>query len=93
MVTIPRKISAYCPSCETHKEFEVDRPRKRPPSELKQGQRRFRRVTSGYGGFPRPKPEGREKPTKRVNLRVTCTECGHAYHKSMGRAKRFQFKE
>lgn len=94
MVTMPRRIRTYCPSCGKHTEHEVDRPRKRPPSELKSGQRRFRRVTRGYGGFPRPKPEGREKPTKRVNLRYTCNECGKAHHKKgSNRAKKFELKE
>jgi len=64
----PRKIKTYCPYCKKHTIHEVERVKKRKASELKQGQRRFRRVLKGYGGFPRPKPEGREKATKRTAL-------------------------
>lgn len=89
----PRRIKRYCPFCEKHQEHEVERVKKRKASELKQGQRRFRRVMRGYRGFPRPKPEGREKPTKRVNLRYRCQECRKAHQSSGIRAKRFEFQE
>ena len=29
----------------------------------------------GYRGFPRPKPEGREKTSRRIALRYRCTVC------------------
>jgi large subunit ribosomal protein L44e len=90
---MPRIINTYCPYCKTHTAHEVERVKKKKPSELKWGQRRFRKVTSGYGGFPRPKPEGREKPTKRVLLRYRCTQCNKAHQKSCIRAKHFELKE
>ncbi|MFO8051090.1 MAG: 50S ribosomal protein L44e [Thermoplasmatota archaeon] len=90
---MPRNISRYCPSCETHTSHSVDRVKKRKASELAWGQRRFRRVTAGYGGFPRPKPEGREKPTKRVNLKYTCKKCGKAWQSPSIRAKKFELTE
>ena len=58
-----------------------------------EAQRRFRRVTAGYGGFPRPKPEGREKPTKRVHLRFRCKECKKAHQRPARRAKKFELVE
>ena len=90
---MPRAIKTYCPFCETHALHDVERVRKRKASELKWGQRRFRRVTAGYGGFPRPKPEGREKPTKRVNIRYRCTTCKKAHLTSCIRAKKFELTE
>ncbi|MGQ0536586.1 MAG: 50S ribosomal protein L44e, partial [Methanobacteriota archaeon] len=54
---------------------------------------RFRRVTAGYRGFPRPKPEGREKPTKRVALRFRCKQCKKAHQRPAIRAKKFDIKE
>jgi large subunit ribosomal protein L44e len=71
----PRKIRSYCPFCKKHQVIDIERGKKRKASELKQGQRRFRRVTAGYRGFPRAKPEGREKPTRRVYLKYVCTVC------------------
>ena len=89
----PRRISRYCPFCKKHSEHEVERVKKRKASELKQGQRRFRRITAGYRGFPRPKPEGREKPTRRVHLRYRCKTCKKAHQRRGIRAKKFEMKE
>ena len=90
MVKMPRKVKRYSPSAGRHTEHTVERVKKRRASELKWGQRRFRRVTAGYRGFPRPKPEGREKPTKRINLIFRCTETGKAHSPAGQRAKKFE---
>ena len=60
--------------------------------EIQKGHRRLR-STAGYGGFPRPKPEGREKPTKRINLRYRCTQCKKANVSPCIRAKKFELTE
>ncbi|MCL4411826.1 MAG: 50S ribosomal protein L44e [Candidatus Thermoplasmatota archaeon] len=90
---LPRKVMRYCPHCKRHTVQEIERVKKKKASELRKGQRRFRRVTSGYGGFPRPVYEGREKPTKRINIRYRCLECKKAYHTPTWRAKKFEFAE
>lgn len=92
-MNFPAKMMRYCPHCKKHQEHEVERVKKRRASELKQGQRRFRRVTSGYRGFPRPKPEGREKPTKRIALRYRCKKCKKAHQAPGFRSKKFEIKE
>ena len=51
MVKMPRKVMRYSPSAGKHTEHTVERVKKRRASELKWGQRRFRRVTAGYRGF------------------------------------------
>lgn len=91
----PRTIKRYCAGkeCKKHTLHSVDRIKKRRASELKWGQRRFRRVTAGYTGFPRPKPEGREKPTKRISLKYTCQVCNHAHQPPSKRAKKFELTE
>jgi large subunit ribosomal protein L44e len=88
----PSVIKTYCPHCELHTEHDVKRVKKKKASEFKFGQRRFRRVTAGYRGYPRPKPEGREKPTKRIYLKYICKKCGKAHQKKCVRAKKFEFK-
>ncbi len=89
----PRTTKRYCPKCKKHQDHETERVRKKKASELKWGQRRFRKVTAGYGGFPRPKPEGREKPTKRVTLRYACQQCGYKHQPAARRAKKFELTE
>jgi len=92
-VKLPRKLKTYCPACQTHHVHEVEQVKKKRASEMARGQRLFRRVTAGYGGFPRPKPEGREKPTKRIYLRYRCSQCKRAWHRPNIRAKKFQLTE
>ena len=87
---LPRLIKTYCPFCKHHTDHDVERIKKKRASELKWGQRRFRRATSGYRGFPRPKPEGREKPTKRIFLRYRCSNCNKASQRACFRAKKFE---
>ena len=89
----PQKLKRYCPKCKVHTIHEVERVKKRKASELKQGQRRFRRVTSGYGGFPRPKPEGREKTSRRINLRYVCSKCHKAHQPASQRSRTFEIGE
>ncbi len=89
----PRSISTYCNKCKKHTAHEVERVKKKRASEGKWGQRRFRRVMAGYRGFPRPKPEGREKPTKRVYLRYRCKTCKKASQKPCIRSKKFEYVE
>lgn len=89
----PRKIKRYCPYCKEHTVHEVDKIKKRQASELKQGQRRFRRVMKGYRGFPRPKPEGREKTSKRIALKYRCSKCKKIHQPSNIRTKKLEISE
>jgi large subunit ribosomal protein L44e len=89
----PRKIKTYCPSCKKHTLHNIEKVKKRKASELKQGQRRFRRVMAGYRGFPRPKPEGREKTSRRISMKVTCSICKKSFQPPTQRAKKFEIGE
>ena len=90
---LPKTVKMYCPKCKKHTDHEVERVKKRKASEFRAGQRRFRRVTSGFGGFPRPRYEGREKPTKRVSIRFRCLTCKTAVTPPTQRAKKFEIVE
>ncbi|OYT42804.1 MAG: 50S ribosomal protein L44e [Candidatus Aenigmarchaeota archaeon ex4484_224] len=80
----PKEVRIYCPYCKKHTIHEVIIVKKRPRSKLSQGQRRFLRKMKGYGSFPKENPKGREKPTKRYDIRFKCKECGkiHTHGKS-----------
>jgi large subunit ribosomal protein L44e len=89
-----KKIKRYCPYCKKHTEHIVERAKKRKPSELTWGQRQFRRVMRGYGGYPRPLPDN-AKPTKKLDLRYKCTVCGKMHTRSNGgfRVSKFELVE
>lgn len=89
---MPRRMRTHCPHCRKHTLHEVDKVRKGRPSELTWGQRQFRRVTSGYRGYPRPRPRG-GKPTQKVNLRYRCTECGKSHSREGFRASTLELVE
>lgn len=93
IMKLPKVVVAYCPKCGKHTPHDIERVKKVKASEMKAGQRRFRRATSGYGGFPRPKFEGREKPTKRIALRYRCQVCKKATTPPGIRAKKFELVE
>jgi len=88
-----RKIKTYCPYCKKHTVHNVDKVKKKKASELKQGQRRFRRVMRGYRGFPRPKPEGREKASRHISLRYKCSVCNKTHLVSTVRSKKMEIGE
>ena len=87
---IPKEKRTYCPHCKKHTMHEVHTAKKRKASELKWGQRQFRRVTAGYRGYPRPLPAG-NKPVKKLDLRLKCKECGKSHIKKSFRAGKAEF--
>ncbi len=89
---MPREIRTYCPTCKAHQVHVIEEVKKHKASELRAGQRRFRRILAGYRGFPRPKPEGRQKPTRKRDLRYKCKKCGKLHVKGQGfRVKKLEF--
>lgn len=89
----PAEKRVNCPKCRKHTVHEVLKAKKRKASELKAGQRQFRRVMAGYGGFPRPQLKGAGKPTKKVTLILRCKECAKARNIKGFRAKTLEIVE
>jgi len=88
---IPKKIRIFCPTCKKHTEHEVEFSKKRPRGAMTHGQRMFKRKMKGYGSFPKENPKGREKSTRKVDLRYKCTVCGKKHIKGKGwRAKKLE---
>jgi len=87
---VPKTQRIYCPFCKKHTEHTVERDKKKPRRKMAEGQRRFTRKLKGYGSFPRSKPDY-EKPTKKLDLRYKCKECGKKHTKGKGfRSKKFE---
>jgi large subunit ribosomal protein L44e len=89
---IKREKRTHCRTCRKHTVHEVLRVKKRKASELKAGQRQFRRVLSGYGGFPRALPSG-AKPTKKISLLLKCKICKKSHNMIGFRSKKFEIVE
>lgn len=89
---MPREKRTFCPKCKKHTAHEVLKVKKRKASELKAGQRQFRRVMRGYGGFPRPQPSG-AKPTKKVSLLLRCKDCKKSHNMRGFRVKVLELQE
>ncbi|MBU5575224.1 MAG: 50S ribosomal protein L44e [Candidatus Aenigmatarchaeota archaeon] len=94
-MNIPKIQRRYCPICKKHTEVEVKKvsggKKKRT---LASGQRRFKRKMKGFGSFPRPNPKERAKPTKKLDLRYKCKECGKELTIGKGfRIKKFELKK
>ncbi len=87
----PKEVNIYCNYCKKHTLHTVELSKKRPRRTLAVGQRRFLRKLKGYGSFPKENPKGREKSTKKVDLRFKCKECGKSHTKGKGfRVKKFE---
>jgi len=87
---MPKEVRILCPYCKKYTQHTVEIVKKRPRRTLSLGQRKFLKKLKGYGSFPRPKPDY-EKPTKKIDLRFKCKECGKKHTKGKGfRVKKFQ---
>jgi large subunit ribosomal protein L44e len=87
----PKEQRRFCPFCKKHTIHKVEVAKKRPRSKNSKSQRSFERKLKGYGSFPKPNPKGREKPTKKLDLRYKCTECGKTHPIGKGfRVKKFE---
>ncbi|MEM5829600.1 MAG: 50S ribosomal protein L44e [Candidatus Aenigmatarchaeota archaeon] len=87
----PKEIRTFCPYCGKHTTHTIEVAKRRKKRSLASGERRFHRAMKGYGSFPRSNPRGREKPTKKIDLRFKCKVCGKAHTRGKGwRAKKFE---
>jgi large subunit ribosomal protein L44e len=91
---IPKTQRRYCPFCRKHTLHEIRRvSASKVKRALAQGQRRFKRKMKGYGSFPKSNPKGRAKPTKKLDLRYKCKECGKEHTVGKGfRIKKVEFE-
>jgi len=89
----PKNINTYCPYCRKHTAHTVKLQKKKPRGSAhpqSKSQLRFLRKLKGYGSFPRPNPKGEGKATKKVDLRLTCSECKKMHTKKGFRIKKFE---
>ncbi len=94
MMKVPKTQRRYCRYCKKHTEQTVELAKRRPRKQNSKSQRRFKRKLKGYGSFPKENPKGREKPTRKVDLRFRCKECGKLQPIGRGfRVKKFELQK
>ncbi len=80
----PKELNIYCLFCKKHTPHTAELAKKKTRRTMAQGQRRFLRKMLGYGSFPKENPKGREKPTRKVDLRFKCSVCGKKHMHGAG---------
>eukprot|EP00300_Choanocystis_sp_HF-7_P031482 c40858_g1_i1.p1 GENE.c40858_g1_i1~~c40858_g1_i1.p1 ORF type:complete len:107 (+),score=27.24 c40858_g1_i1:39-359(+) len=92
MVNVPKTRNTYCKhaTCKGHKLHKVTQYKTGKASLFAQGKRRYDRKQKGYGGQTKPVFHKNAKTTKKVVLRLECTECKLRHQLCLKRCKKFE---
>lgn len=93
MVKVPKTIRTYCPKLKKHTIHKVSQYKKGKESSAAQGRRRYDRKQSGFGGQTKPIFRKKAKTTKKIVLRLECTESKVRRLKPIKRCKTFIIEE
>ncbi|MHA1215214.1 MAG: 50S ribosomal protein L44e [Candidatus Hodarchaeales archaeon] len=96
---IPARMRTFCKNCNKHTQHTVKIEKaKQRGGGMNRGSRRAEKWTSrigNHGRYSRRPIASRNmtsKTTKKVDLRVTCTECGKKWVRSRPRTKRAELQ-
>jgi len=92
-VRIPKRIRTYCPRCKTHTVHTVVIYKHGKRRSMSQGERRYRAKQKGYGSKRKPEQKRFAKVTKKVVLKLKCTQCGYILHREGIRLKKVELVE
>ncbi|KAI9374036.1 zinc-binding ribosomal protein [Aspergillus egyptiacus] len=92
MVNVPKTRRTYCKSkeCHKHTQHKVTQYKAGKASLYAQGKRRYDRKQSGYGGQTKPVFHKKAKTTKKIVLRLECTQCKTKKQLALKRCKHFE---
>ncbi|XP_071493619.1 large ribosomal subunit protein eL42-like [Diadema setosum] len=90
MVNVPKNRRTYCKKCKSHKNHKVTQYKAGKASLYTQGKRRYDRKQRGYGGQTKPIFHKKAKTTKKIVLRMECTECKFRKQLPIKRCKHFE---
>ncbi|CAH8593512.1 unnamed protein product [Schistosoma margrebowiei] len=92
MVNIPKTRNTFCKSakCKKHTLHKVTQYKKGKDSLYAQGKRRYDRKQSGYGGQTKPILRRKSKTTKKIVLRLECSQCKCKKQLRIKRCKHFE---
>mmetsp|Transcript_4973 Transcript_4973/g.5590 ORF Transcript_4973/g.5590 Transcript_4973/m.5590 type:complete len:98 (+) Transcript_4973:82-375(+) len=90
MVSVPKTKKTFCGKpCNKHTVHKVAQYRKGADSLTVQGKRRYDAKQKGFGGQTKPIFRKKAKTTKKITLRLECTECKRRRLLLWGRCKTF----
>lgn len=91
MVNVPKQRRTFCKGkCKKHTLHKVTQYKKGKDSLYAQGKRRYDRKQRGYGGQTKPIFRKKAKTTKKIVLRMECTECKNRKQLPIKRCKHFE---
>merc|ERR1712216_595027 len=90
MVNIPKTRNTYCKKCNKHTTHKVSQYKTGKASLSAQGKRRYDNKQAGFGGHTKPVFHKKAKTTKKITLRLTCTQCKSVRLRPIKRAKHFE---
>ena len=77
---IKRELNKYCPRCNKYTKHAVSLYKANKQRGLAEGARRYNRQKKGYGSQPKPIQHNQAKITKKLVLKIRCSECDHQYY-------------
>jgi large subunit ribosomal protein L44e len=91
-VNVPKTRKTFCKGqkCRKHTLHKVSQYKQGKASLFAQGKRRYDRKQSGYGGQTKPVFRKKAKTTKKIALRLECTQCKYKHQIALKRCKHFE---
>nr|CAD7573034.1 unnamed protein product [Timema californicum] len=90
MVNVPKQRRTFCKKCKKHRPHKVTQYKKSKERQVSQGRRRYDRKQQGFGGQTKPIFRKKAKTTKKIVLRMECTECKYRKQIPLKRCKHFE---
>ena len=89
MVHIPKTIRTYCPKLKKHTVHKVSQYKTGKASKFAQGKRRYDMKQKGFGGQTKPIFRKKAKNTKKIVLKLECSESKAKSFRTIKRCKTF----
>ena len=91
-VNVPKTRKTFCASkkCQKHTLHKVTQYKTGKASLFAQGKRRYDAKQKGFGGQTKPVFRKKAKTTKKVVLRLECSECKYKMQLAIKRCKHFE---
>ncbi|VDN55468.1 unnamed protein product [Dracunculus medinensis] len=91
MVNVPKVRRTFCSgNCRKHTVHKVVQYKKGKESSYAQGRRRYDNKQKGFGGQTKPILRKKAKTTKKIVLRMECSDCKHRKQLAIKRCKHFE---